>query len=355
MKRWLAAVLFGAVLAANAGEVVFIPGWNTEYTPEETYAAPLREIYPDDRITVLKWRSVTGISFYKGIVNAEAFAPEAVKYIAAKSPEARAELTLIGHSLGGRIAVDVAAQLARNNIKVKRIVLLGAAVDCDVDLAPVAAASTAPAVNVFSTRDFALKHAYPKNRHASPLGFCGAAAPPAEGFVEYCVTPPASAGKPEVYIRVVNGLQTHDAAVYLNELHHILKGERTPYRARYDYSRVEKYLKDNTTGWTPPKHWGVPLESGIECYELVRPFLPAFLRNAAEPGKPVTLDSYAGWRFLKMPVTFRRPNRFKVPVKYTKYIYFIVDHYERIRQCGISYTEMKNNFAAIKSLIVENR
>lgn len=354
MKAFLAGLLFMTALAAGAGEAVFIPGWNTEFDPEAEYAIPLRAIYPHDRITVLKWRS-NSLKFDAAIDNADAFVPEVLRYIAGKTPAERAELTLIGHSLGGRIAIEAAARLAKDGIKVKRIVLLGAAVDCDVDLAPVVAASTLPVVNVFSTRDFALKHAYPKTRHASPLGFCGAAEPPAAGLVEYLVTPSESPQKPEVHVRAYKGIRSHNAVVYLNELRRIADGGCAPYRPKYDYSRVERYLKDSETPLTLPKHWGIQLESGIDCWDLLKPLLPAWLGESAVPGRPEVLDSYAGWKLVKLPVELRKTNRLKMTVKFTKDVYFVVDHYERIRLWNLSYFLLRDKFAAIRSLIVENR
>lgn len=131
--------------------------------------------------------------------------------------------------------------------------------------------------------------------------------------------------------------------------------ERTPPPPEYDYSRVEKYLSDTETKLTPPKHKSVSLESGIECWELLLPMLPAWLRNAGvpDPGKPTVLDSYAGWKLVKLPVTIRRSNRFKVPVKFTKDIYFVVDHRGHIRLWNLTYYPLRDNFDKIKSMIVE--
>jgi pimeloyl-ACP methyl ester carboxylesterase len=46
------------------------------------------------------------------------------------SPQERENLTIVGHSLGGRIATRIAAELRRLDLPIKNICILGAALPC---------------------------------------------------------------------------------------------------------------------------------------------------------------------------------------------------------------------------------
>lgn len=321
MKGTLLFCFLLPVMALCAGEVVFVPGWNTESVSTERYARALQKIYPDDKITVLKWKS-NAKWFPNAVKNADAFVPDAVKFIADKSAEERAELILIGHSLGGRIAVNAASELVGRKMTVKQIILLGAAIDCDVDLNPVVAASRSNCINVFSYNDSVLKFGYAnfQPEHKFPLGLSGAMVPPGERFVEYRMESSDADGQSDGGLtRTAEDIFVHDAREYLDELRKITLGECVPYRPKYDYSKVEESIRKPTI----PKGWSIP------------PF-----------GKMETLDSYAGWRLVKATVEIRKKDRS---------VYFILDHYGRLRLWNLLLRPLKHRFGEIKELIVEKQ
>lgn len=313
--------LLAAVLAVRAGEVVFIPGWNTEKLSSERYEHALKKIYPNDKITVLKWKS-NAKWFPNTVKNADAFVPDAVRYIADKSADERAELTLIGHSLGGRIAVNAAAELANRKMTVKQIVLLGAAIDCDVDLNPVVAASRSNCINVFSFNDSVLKFGYANFQHKFPLGLSGAVAPPKERFVQYCMVLRDAGESKNALSTLGEDIFVHDAREYLDEFRRIALGECVPYRPKYDYSKLEDHLRKTKTRLTIPENCAVP------------PF-----------GKMEVIDSYGGWMLVKATVKIREKDRV---------VFFIIDHYGRIRLWNFFLRQLKRRFDEIKELIVEN-
>ena len=344
-------------MALCAGEVVFIPGWNTEkISAERYYETELAKVYPGERLIVLKWKA--DVNWSEAVKNAETFSPEVVKYIAGKTAPEQAELTLIGHSLGGRIVIKVAAELAKNKIPVKRIILLGAAVDCDVDLSPVVSASNAPVINIFSENDAVLKHLYPKFQCKCPLGFCGAEKLPDGGLVEYRMKCLDAGKSPEQSL--IDGLAwVHSAKNYLEELHLIVDGKRTPYRPKYDCSKADEYLEKNKTFLTLPVHWGIPLKGGVEAYNILAPLLKKLLAsygkdiNIPAISDPKVLDSHAGWSLFKVTIQVRFGEKNDPPDEYS--VYFIADQYGRIRSWNFFRTPLKMRFNKLKTLIVEKR
>ena len=74
-----------------------------------------------------------------------------------KYPEPE-KITLIGHSLGGRIVLDLASVLAENGKKVDRLILLGTAGQMDEkDVANCRKVSVKPVINIFCPDDNMLK------------------------------------------------------------------------------------------------------------------------------------------------------------------------------------------------------
>ena len=61
---------------------------------------------------------------------ADSFARELIDEIKGMSPQDRENLTIVGHSLGGRIATRIAAELRRLDVPINSICILGAALPC---------------------------------------------------------------------------------------------------------------------------------------------------------------------------------------------------------------------------------
>ena len=288
-------------------EVVFIPGWQTEHDNPKLYQRRLKSIYPGAKITVLKWKS--SCPWGEAKKNADDFVPEVVKYIVSCPPEKRAELILVGHSLGNRIAVKTAAQLAEKRIKIGQFILLGAAMDCKTRLSAIPEASCGTSLNVFCLNDDTLKLIYSNTEGHLAAGFCGFDDPPAERFLQYELPDQYAAGG----VKIIN----HTVETYFGELKRIVDGQRTPYRPKYDYSEVD-------LGMLPvPGNW----------------FIPAEMLNDMQ-----LQDEYAGWKLVKT----------RVPNKIIDFdMYILVDNYGRIVQYSFDPTGyiLRRRFNIIKKQI----
>ncbi len=133
-------------------KVVYVGGWNSgrsDFTQIETI---LRRIYPNATLERFEWKS--DVAWRDALQNAERATQNLREYLETESPETLRSLALVGHSLGARIAVGA---LRDGATKLRRIVLLGAAIDCDSpDVACAARRSEQPLANVYSPFDVAL-------------------------------------------------------------------------------------------------------------------------------------------------------------------------------------------------------
>ncbi len=98
----------------------------------------LRQIYPNAETVEMKaWNSPKmniaqmGVAWSISLENSAKFVPELVKMILQLPPDQQARLILAGHSLGARIVVKAAAECAKKNVHIKKIILAGAAIDND--------------------------------------------------------------------------------------------------------------------------------------------------------------------------------------------------------------------------------
>lgn len=313
-------VLFGMIYA---GEVVFIPGWLTENAQNGSYEASLQKLYPGKKITVLTWQS-NSVKMDRVVENADAFAEDVAEYIGKKPEGERSELVLIGHSMGGRIVAKTASSLAENSIMVGQIVLLGAAVDFDIDLNDMIRCSREPVINVFSRNDSVLKYLYGNWKQKFAIGFSGAETPPREHFVEYRLV----ASAPEMSnLRLANATIesfVHLAQIYFNELDRIIRGEVKPYSPQYDYSGV--VVKKSFL--SIPSEWTIP---------------PVF--------KMDLLDSYADWLLAKTDVRWKTGRKTENPKEHCITVYFIFDQYGRIASWSLWRASLERRFNVIRDQI----
>ena len=322
-KQVLSFFLFILFCVIYAGEVVFIPGWLTETAQDGSYEACLRKLYPGKKITVLTWQS-NSVKMDRVIENADAFADSVTEYIGKKPEGERSELILIGHSMGGRIVAKTASSLAENGITVGRIVLLGAAVDFDIDLNDMIRCSREPVINVFSRNDSVLKYLYGNWKQKFAIGFSGAEKPLRDHFVEYRLV----ASAPEISnLRLTNATLesvVHLAQIYFNELDKINRGEVKPYSPQYDYSGV--VVKKSFL--SIPSEWTIP---------------PVF--------KMDLLDSYADWLLAKTDVRWTTGRKTGKPKEHCITVYFIFDQYGRIASWSLWRAFQERRFNEIRGQI----
>ena len=146
-----------AILAAS---VWFIPGWLRSVHPDPSVMRGLRRTFPNATIEFKSWNGdyiFWPITVDSADNECRRFADE----IAAMPAASRANLTLVGHSLGGRIVARVMAQLAKRGIKIRQAILMGAAIPSDdPDLAKMGLASKLPVLALCNPNDFTLRYVY---------------------------------------------------------------------------------------------------------------------------------------------------------------------------------------------------
>ena len=115
----------------------YVPGWKrceAKLAPE--HEDFFKKAFPGSAAHIVNWNGNGDWS--ESVTNADAYVATLVTAIDAMKPEDRQRLTLIGHSLGGRIVAKTVAELQRKNIKIQNAVMLAAAIpfdDADAELA----------------------------------------------------------------------------------------------------------------------------------------------------------------------------------------------------------------------------
>ena len=319
MKIFSVLLLVFSFVCVTAAEVIFIPGWGSEKFSTSGYKSELQKCFPDSKISVLTWKSF--VLWENAIINADNFVPEAVRYIARKSPAEQADVTLIGHSLGSRIVTKTAIQLALRNIKIKQIILLGAAVDFDEDLSSVIKSSNLPCINIFSRNDTVLKYAYSNISGKFALGFCGSEADYNKKLIQYDFVSSEPVISNTELLTSLCEISNHLCERYLQELKMVLNNNKAPYKPRYDHSGVTR--KDSILNI--PDNWIFP---------------PLFAATR--------IDSYADWVFAKSEIKFHKTDKEGKKKEYRKDIYFIFDPYGRIFMWNIFKKPLARKFDDIR-------
>lgn len=320
---FVSCLIFFSALFVNAAEIVFIPGWNSEKEDKATYETPLKELYPGTTINVMTWHSDI-MDWTKVLENADDFAKDATKYIEGLSQAEQASLVLIGHSLGCRIILNIAKNLSDRQIHIKQITLLGAAIDYDIDLEPIAKTSMSPVISVFSRNDSVLKFLYSNMQHKFALGFCGAEKIPDDNFIQYSFATSESIVANTQIDSAWKEANNHLAAVYLNELKSIKNGNNKPFSPKYDYSDIviEKGALSIPDDW----------------------IIPPIIRMDV-------LDSYADWLFLKTEIPIHIKGKYGIHIEHKQSVFFIVDQFGRIALWNLLKTPLDKKFQEIREKI----
>ena len=138
----------------------YVPGWKrceTKLAPE--HEDFFKKAFPGSAAHIVNWNGNGDWS--ESVNNADAYVATLVTAIDAMKPEDRQRLTLIGHSLGGRIVAKTVAELQRKNIKIQNAVMLAAAIpfdDADAELA--LQSKSMPVISIYNPNDKMLKYAY---------------------------------------------------------------------------------------------------------------------------------------------------------------------------------------------------
>lgn len=242
--------------AAVGGEAWYIPGWLRTAEPESGARKSFKDAVGAEQVRFWTWDGDRIWS--KSAANADAAAQVLADELVALSPERRANLTLVGHSLGARMLGRALARIGARGMKVRQGVLLAPAVrNDDPELQGLGAGSELPVIIVANPQDVVLKYVYAVagGEHGPALGTDGPARPLAN-VRTYSV--PAditkttmiddSWGRTEVIKRIAN----HHASFYFAELGRILRGApsaKPQVRVLQDRVNVEAKVMDAGIWW----------------------------------------------------------------------------------------------------------
>ena len=337
----LLLLLFFAAWMLQAKEVIFIPGWLTENAPMREEERMLAETFPGYPITIKRWQSGTEASLLTATRNnswyelhkpwgearkkSELFAVEVARYISAMPPEQQREVILIGHSLGGRCVVHTAALLRKENIRIDRVILLGAAIhNTDESLSACGEISLRPALNLYNYQDSVLRYLYANFERSRAAGQVGTKKQ-FTNFRNFRVTGSDKADTPDLWQQIQN-VTLHFIKSYLAELQNALN------------SPTQKEKIDHDAVWA-----NVSTPAPIPDY-----FSMPHIGSVSE--------TYNGWTFSciateNLPVIVRKliPQSRFTP----KYVYIITDPSGRMMMLP-SYYLGKWQWNRVKSLIDAN-
>ena len=145
--------------AMNKDEAWFVPGWMRTSEPEELAWNSFTNVFSITENRFHKW---DGNQLWPTAAkNADAEAVKLAQEIKKMPKSRRVHLTLVGHSLGGRIVARALAQLSLDGIKIKRGILLAPAIPAkDIDLEKMGSGSEEPMIVVANPDDITLKYVY---------------------------------------------------------------------------------------------------------------------------------------------------------------------------------------------------
>lgn len=219
-------MLMGALMAA----VWYIPGWLRTQTPQTGVIESISNTFDQATVEFKSWNGDIPI-WQKSTATADAEAKRFVDEIAAMDEAARTNLTIVGHSLGGRITVHVLAGLAERKLKIRQGIILAAAIPYDdPDLKTMGSGSILPVVSVCNPDDVTLRWVFTVIG-AEPVAAYGAngTTQVPENVKEY-VTPTNITHQIEIDAawaksQTLKEIANHHALFYLEYMRRILGGE----------------------------------------------------------------------------------------------------------------------------------
>lgn len=213
--------------SARAAEVWYVPGWmRTADTNGMAYAS-CTNVFRDTTCRFSGWDG--DCNWWTAADNADKEGLRLAEEIAATNEAFRAELTLVGHSLGGRIIAHALAHLQKKGLKIRQGILLAPAIPMrDPDVQKMGGGCEQPALVIMNPQDTVLKYIFTISGQEAPSLGTDGTLKPVTNVVEYSVpstvtedtTVDALWGKSEGLKRLCN----HLAPFYFTELEKILAG-----------------------------------------------------------------------------------------------------------------------------------
>ncbi len=203
----------------EARRIWFIPGWQHDKVPVEKYKKKLREVF-DEEAFIHSWKaSGTWDETQKEVLKES-------KRLAGKitnlPEEQRQKMVLIGHSLGARMIMEASQVLIEKKIKVKRVILLGAAIAFDdKHLENIEKISIEPPINIFNREDGVLKILFSERENTFASGHVGICVPTA--FQQYEV-PSTNKNKKDFKTEITDN-HNHFVKSYIETMKKVLNRE----------------------------------------------------------------------------------------------------------------------------------
>ena len=243
-------------MAIMAATVWFIPGWLRTAEPHEGILECVSNAFPEASVEFKAWDGdnlVWPLSVDSADKESWRFAFE----VAMMPPEARTNLTLVGHSLGGRITARVLARLAENGLKVKQAILMGAAIPAnDPDLVKMGLATELPVLAVCNPKDHVLRYVYATVGGEGAVAFGANGTPTPCANVVECVTPTNITSEVDIggiwAKKVIKDIANHHEKFYLEYARRILGGEEPSGKVMVPqgFPGVEGHVMDSEIWWT---------------------------------------------------------------------------------------------------------
>ena len=210
--------------------VYYIPGWlRTGAGNEETWNS-FTATFPDAQH--IRWSDWPGNGTWsKSLLNSEKVWKRLVDELIVLTDEERVCVTLVGHSLGARIAVRTLCALAHMGLKVNTAILLGAAIpNDDPDLVVMGRGTVLPVLALCNPMDITLKYIYSTMGGERGVAYGTNGSTGVLENVREIAVPETITDETEVHelwgnMDAAKRLASHHALFYLNALRRFLNGE----------------------------------------------------------------------------------------------------------------------------------
>ena len=243
-------------MAIMAATVWFIPGWLRTAEPHEGIMECVSNAFPEASVQFKAWDG-DNLVWPLAVDSADKESWRFAFEIAMMPPEVRTNLTLVGHSLGGRITARVLARLAENGLKVKQAILMGAAIPAtDPDLVKMGLATELPVLAVCNPKDHVLRYVYATVGGEGAVAFGANGTPTPCANVVECVTPTNITSEVDIggiwAKKVIKDIANHHEKFYLEYARRILGGEEPSGKVMVPqgFPGVEGHVMDSEIWWT---------------------------------------------------------------------------------------------------------
>ena len=221
-----------AELLVMASTVWYIPGWMKTQSARPDVMGGVTNVFPEASVAFKAWDG-DRLVWPMAVKSADAEAGRILEEVAALDAGVRTNLTLVGHSLGGRIVARVLTGLAKRSLKVRQGVLMGAAIPYDdPDLGPMGGGSELPVLAICNPDDITLRYVYTTVGMAPKAAFGANGTPRSLVNVEEYVVPTNITREVRLdsawgRFQTLKDIANHKELFYLAALKHVLDGDWT--------------------------------------------------------------------------------------------------------------------------------